>query len=61
VRHRQATYSLLDGSPLEIVHHGKSATVDATRPLTRKIPPPPARETPSQPAGRAPARKRAPR
>ena len=61
VGHRQVTYSLLDGSSLEIVHHGKSATVDASRPLIRKIPPPAAHETPSQPPRRAPARRRAPR
>ena len=28
----QATYSLLDGHSLEIVHHGRKATVDAKRP-----------------------------
>ena len=57
VEHKQATYSLLQGSSLEIVHHGKRATVDAQRPLTRPIPPPAARETPSQPPGRAPERR----
>jgi alpha,alpha-trehalose phosphorylase len=60
VGHGQATYSLLDGSALEIVHHGKRATVDAERPLTRPIPASPARPTPSQPPGRAPTRRRQP-
>jgi alpha,alpha-trehalose phosphorylase len=58
VGHEQATYSLLDGSSLEIVHHGKHAIVHAQRPLTRRIPPPPARESPTQPRGRAPQHRR---
>ena len=57
VGHEQATYSLLEGSSLEIVHHGKQATVRAERALTRPIPPAPAREDPSQPPGRAPQRR----
>jgi alpha,alpha-trehalose phosphorylase len=58
VRAEHATYSLSQGSALEIVHHGDPATVDPQRPLTRPIPPPPPRETPSQPLGREPARRR---
>jgi alpha,alpha-trehalose phosphorylase len=57
VGHAQATYSLLEGSPLEIVHHGKRATVETQRPLTRSIPEPPASEPPSQPPGRSPRRR----
>jgi alpha,alpha-trehalose phosphorylase len=57
VEPEQATYSLLGGAPLEVVHHGESATIDMQRPLTRPIPPLPAREAPSQPPGRAPARR----
>jgi alpha,alpha-trehalose phosphorylase len=56
VGHEHATYSLLEGSSLEIVHHGKSATVTAQRPVSRRIPPSPMRERPSQPPGRAPQR-----
>jgi alpha,alpha-trehalose phosphorylase len=56
VEPEQATYSLVVGSPLEIVHHGSSVTVNAEEPLTRPISAPPVHETPSQPAGRAPAR-----
>ena len=59
VGHEQATYSLLEGSSLEIVHHGRKATVHADAPLRRSIPAPPAREAPSQPSGRAPQRRRA--
>jgi len=58
VGHEQATYSLLEGSSLDIVHHGKRATVRAHARLRRSIPEPPARETPSQPPGRAPQRRR---
>ena len=57
----QATYTLTGGSPLEFVHHGESATVQHGRPLRRPIPPPPAREAPTQPPGRAPAPRGAPR
>ena len=54
VGHAQVTYSLLEGDPLEIVHHGRRVTVSAQRPLTRSISAPRSREAPSQPAGRAP-------
>jgi alpha,alpha-trehalose phosphorylase len=60
VEHEQATYSLLQGSSLEIVHHSKKATVRERRPVTRPIPPPPAREAPTQPPGRAPHRRQPP-
>jgi alpha,alpha-trehalose phosphorylase len=60
VEHRQATYSLLEGSSLEIIHHGKKMTVEEHRPSIRRIPPPPTRETPTQPPGRAPQRREAP-
>jgi alpha,alpha-trehalose phosphorylase len=53
----RATYSLLEGPSLEIVHHGRKATVSPGRSLTRSIPRPPRRETPSQPPGRAPQRR----
>jgi alpha,alpha-trehalose phosphorylase len=51
----RAIYSLLDGSPLEIVHHGDATTLYGEQPLTRPIPAPPPREPPTQPPGRAPA------
>jgi len=53
----QATYTLTGGAPLEFVHHGESATVHHGRSLKRAIPAPRAREAPSQPSGRAPARR----
>ena len=60
VENKRATYSLIQGPSLKIVHHGKQAMVNAQRPLTRSIPAPPARETPSQPHGRAPQRRAPP-
>ncbi|HTU79508.1 MAG TPA: glycosyl hydrolase family 65 protein [Solirubrobacteraceae bacterium] len=57
VEHTRATYSLLQGSALEIVHHGRKATVEPQRALRRSIPAPPVREAPTQPAGRAPRRR----
>ena len=58
ITHQAARYSLLEGAPLEIAHHGETANVTAEQPLTCAIPPPPVREAPRQPPGRAPARRR---
>ena len=60
VRHEQATYSVLEGSSLEIAHHGEAVTVPADRPITRPIPPAPARDAPEQPFGRAPLPRKPP-
>jgi alpha,alpha-trehalose phosphorylase len=57
VEPNQATYSLLLGDALEIVHYGQAGTVHEGRPLTLAIAPPPVLETPTQPRGRAPARR----
>jgi alpha,alpha-trehalose phosphorylase len=61
VRQDQARYTLVDGDPLEILHHGERVTLNRSRPLTRSIPPAPTLEPPTQPPGRAPARRRPPR
>jgi alpha,alpha-trehalose phosphorylase len=61
IRRDQARYTLLEGEPLEIVHHGEKAIVERRRPLRRPLPAVPDREAPTQPAGRAPARRRPPR
>jgi alpha,alpha-trehalose phosphorylase len=53
----RTTYSLADGPPLEIRHHGSKQTLKPGEPLALPNPPPPAHETPSQPRGRAPARR----
>jgi alpha,alpha-trehalose phosphorylase len=53
-----ATYTLLDGKPLELTHHGKTITVSTASPVTEEIPAAvPAGPMPSQPKGRAPARR----
>ncbi len=57
VEHKRATYKLLEGDALQIVHHGKKATVQPQRLLVRRIPPPPKWPTPGQPPGRAPQRR----
>jgi alpha,alpha-trehalose phosphorylase len=49
------SYSLATGDALEIVHHGRDATIEPERTLTLEIPPAPQREAPRQPPGRAPA------
>jgi alpha,alpha-trehalose phosphorylase len=54
----EAAYLLLDGEPLEILHHGQALLVTTAKRLRRPIPAPPARTTPTQPPGRAPARRR---
>src|SRR3954469_2535493 len=59
VRSEQATYSLRQGTPLEIIHHGEPAPLIGGQSLTRPIPRILARETPPQPSGRAPKRRTA--
>jgi alpha,alpha-trehalose phosphorylase len=59
VVHARATYTVLDGGPLALVHHGKPSTVEPGKPLTAPIPRPPKREEPTQPVGRAPVRRAA--
>ncbi len=56
----QARYSVLDGQTLEITHHGEPATVAPGETLTLEIPPLTHREPPTQPLGRAPAKRRPP-
>jgi alpha,alpha-trehalose phosphorylase len=52
-----ATYTMSDGNPLEILHHGEKVTVAAGQPQVRPIKPMPARPRPSQPPGREPVRR----
>ena len=51
---KEATYQLLDGSPLKVLHHGDEITVSKEDPVTRPIPHIKAGPRPKQPAGRAP-------
>jgi alpha,alpha-trehalose phosphorylase len=55
-----AAYTLLDGTSMQIVHHGQPLTVRPGGPVPRPIPPAPARPEPTQPPGREPARRRPP-
>ncbi len=52
-----AVYSLLDGIPLEIEHHGEKISISRDEPVQRAIPPAAGRPTPEQPPGRAPRRR----
>jgi alpha,alpha-trehalose phosphorylase len=55
VRKASATYTLLEGAPLDVSHYGATITVSKGEPVTQAIPPAVARPAPSQPRGRAPA------
>jgi alpha,alpha-trehalose phosphorylase len=56
IRSREAQYELLDGKPLEILHHGENVTVTVGSPQTRPLPPLPQRPAPQPPPGRSPSR-----
>jgi alpha,alpha-trehalose phosphorylase len=56
-----ARYSVVDGRSLEIRHHGEQVTVEPGKTLELAIPRLHPRPAPSQPAGRAPAKRRPPR
>ncbi|MDQ2707114.1 MAG: family 65 glycosyl hydrolase [Actinomycetota bacterium] len=52
-----ATYTLLDGKPMPITHHGRPITATRGEPVVAPIPPPsPRSPRPTQPPGREPAR-----
>jgi alpha,alpha-trehalose phosphorylase len=57
VRPTGARYELLDGEPLEIVHHGERLTVAPGAPEARDLPPAVRRPVPEQPPGRTPPRR----
>ena len=59
VRPVSAVYEVMDGEPLDLVHHGESLTVSAGSPQTRPVPPAPRLPPAEQPAGRAPPRRHA--
>ncbi len=50
----EATYRLLDGSPLKVRHHGEEILLPVETPITQPIPHIQAGPRPAQPAGRAP-------
>jgi alpha,alpha-trehalose phosphorylase len=53
----EATYTLLEGDPLEVGHHGTQITISTEAAVTQAIPPAPERPEPRQPEGRAPRRR----
>jgi alpha,alpha-trehalose phosphorylase len=55
-----ATYTLLTGEQLDILHYGKKITVTADRPVQRPIPAANQLEPPTQPRGREPLHRRQP-
>jgi alpha,alpha-trehalose phosphorylase len=54
----RARYALREGAPIEISHHGETVGLTIGKAVTRPIASLPSRETPRQPPGRAPARRR---
>jgi alpha,alpha-trehalose phosphorylase len=52
----EATYTLLEGSPLSITHHGDRVETLADAAVTKPIPAAPVRVAPTQPTNRQPAR-----
>jgi alpha,alpha-trehalose phosphorylase len=52
VRPDRAHYELLDGEPIEILHHGERLTVTASSPQSRPVPVAPQRPAPPPPRGR---------
>ncbi|PKW05555.1 alpha,alpha-trehalose phosphorylase [Streptomyces sp. 1222.5] len=48
-------YRLVEGEPLEVLHHGEPLTVTAGAPVERPVPPATVRPEPQQPRGRRPA------
>jgi alpha,alpha-trehalose phosphorylase len=55
----EATYAIVAGDALELVHHGETFEVQPGAPVTRPIPPAPHRPRPRQPPGREPRRRSA--
>ena len=58
VTHAEATYTLANGDPLQIAHHGQPVTLSAGKPQAHPIPSLSQRPRPTQPPGREPARRR---
>jgi alpha,alpha-trehalose phosphorylase len=56
----KARYSLLQGLPLHVTHHGATIQLAADRPVTRPTPQVTAGARPTQPAGRSPVPRRTP-
>jgi alpha,alpha-trehalose phosphorylase len=57
VTHEEARYSLLEGPPLEVTHHGQTINVTTTEPVSCRIPEIAGGGALTQPAGRSPTRR----
>jgi alpha,alpha-trehalose phosphorylase len=58
IDHAEASYTLLEGEPLEIAHFDDPVSLKKKGVARRPIPPPPpVRPAPHQPPGRVPARR----
>ena len=57
VHPHHAAYELLDGEPLELLHHGERFTLGPGAPDTRPLPPVPDHPRPEPPPGRKPPRR----
>ncbi|MGW1888754.1 glycoside hydrolase family 65 protein [Streptomyces sp. NPDC002004] len=60
IRQSGARYTLLEGDPLHVLHHGEQLTVTLADPAERPLPPVPVAPEPQQPPGRHPADRLAP-
>jgi alpha,alpha-trehalose phosphorylase len=58
VRHSQASYELLAGDPMDVFHHDERVRLEVGAPETRAWTAPQPGPEPTQPPGRAPARRR---
>ncbi|HEY3753142.1 MAG TPA: glycosyl hydrolase family 65 protein [Pseudonocardiaceae bacterium] len=58
VTEAKASYTLLEGEPMDLVHHGTSFTLSVDEPITHGLPALPELTTPKQPPGRAPQPRR---
>jgi alpha,alpha-trehalose phosphorylase len=56
VKRDSATYRLMEGEPFQVYHHGEDVTL-GSEPVTMPVPALDAGERPTQPAGRAPAKR----
>src|SRR5271170_667608 len=60
VTHEQTRYTLLEGEPLELTHHGEPIAIAVGAPLARELPAAPQHEAPTQPHGREPRARSSP-
>jgi alpha,alpha-trehalose phosphorylase len=58
IEHAAATYTLLEGEPLDVLHHGQPITLQPGPGLRCEVEPIPPAPRPAQPQGRAPERRR---